>query len=245
MKYLILKIEFDGTDFCGWQIQPKDRSVQEEIQNALYALFKREVKVIGAGRTDSGVHAREMTASARIDFEITIPSDKIDKAINSKLNKDVFVKSAVLSNDKFHARFDAKYRSYKYYINTIPTPINRRYSTLWQYPFDEELLFRTAEIFICETNFTTFSKINNDTKNHVCNVMESKWEKIGDGQYVFSIKANRFLYGMVRSLVGAMLEVARGYRDIEDVKEALFAIDRSRGSALAPAYGLFFEKAGY
>lgn len=245
MQTLILKIEYDGQEFCGWQIQPKDRSVQAEIEKALHTLLKKEIKIIGAGRTDSGVHAMEMTASAEINFGINIPPQNLAKAINSKLPNDVYIKSAIISNNSFHARFDAQARSYKYYIHTKPSPIIRHYSTLWLFPLDEKLLFKSAEIFLTKTNFTTFSKNNPDTKNHICDVEISEWKKIDDNKYEYSIKADRFIYGMVRSIVGTMLDIARGYSNIDEVKELLLSKDRSKSSALAPAHGLFFEKAYY
>jgi tRNA pseudouridine38-40 synthase len=242
---LILEIEYDGTDFCGWQIQPNGRTVQEDVEKAIAKVYGREVKLIGAGRTDAGVHARVMTASSILDFAPRIEEIKAAKAINSQLAQDVRIKKAVYYAGKFNARFDALGREYSYHVIQNSSVFLRKYAYHCTNLIDEEILFKSAEIFLGRKDFTTFSKINPSIKNNVCNVQICYWEKISPEYYILHIKADHFLYGMVRSLTGAMLEAARGYKSLDELQSALESCDRKLNSVLAPAHGLFFEKAYY
>lgn len=245
MTTLILKIEYDGTDFCGWQIQPNGRTVQEDIEKSIAKAYGQDVRLIGAGRTDSGVHAREMTASSVLDFIPRIEEAKAAQAINSMLAQDVRVNKAQYYEGKFHARFDAVAREYSYHLLRKVSVFQRKFAYNCTLPIDEEILFRSAELFLGKRDFTTFSKINPSIKNNICNVQICYWEKISADDYILHLKADHFLYGMVRSLTGAMLEAARNYKSLDGIKAALESCDRKRNSVLVPAHGLFFEKAYY
>jgi tRNA pseudouridine38-40 synthase len=245
IRTLALKIEYDGTRYGGWQIQPNTISIQSEIKSALKKLTDFEFIVTGAGRTDAGVHARGQVASIRIDNNFHIPESKISLAINSVLPEDIKIICAKIINNDFHARFDAIAREYSYFIHLKEDVFKRNYSLLYKYPFDFNILRESAEVFTGEHNFTTFSKFNSSTVNYVCNVEIAKWDKINDFSYRFTIKSDRFVYGMVRAIVGAMLDASRGKRTINDLRDTLLKCDRSYISPLAQPHGLFLEKIYY
>lgn len=242
---LILNIQYDGTEFSGWQIQPNARTIQGELQKVLEEYGVSQLST-AAGRTDAGVHASNMTAHVPIDDSFPLPIEKAAQVISKHLPTGINIsKASITDNDDFHARFSAKAREYSYYIHSKPDVFLDRYSTLYHYPMNWELLEKSAKIFKTQADFTTFSKVNPAVKNNICNIEKSQWLKIGENRYKFEVKSDRFLYGMVRSLVGTMFDVARGKRTIEDVQNALIAKDRNLNSTLAPAQGLFFEEASY
>lgn len=242
---LILEIEYDGTDFCGWQIQPNGRTVMEDIEKAIAKVFGKDVRLVGAGRTDAGVHGKSMIASSILSFIPRVEEAKAANAINSQLSQDVRIKKAVYYGGRFHARFDAVAREYSYHLLRSVSVFHRKYAYNCTLPIDEEILFKSAELFLGKRDFTTFSKVNPSIKKNVCDVQICYWEKVSANYYILHIKADHFLYGMVRSLTGAMLEASRNYKTLEELQSALESCDRSNNSVLAPAHGLFFEKAFY
>lgn len=245
MKTLILNIEYDGTKFNGWQIQPNGRTIQEEIEKAILRIFNEKVRITGAGRTDSGVHAINMTASCQIENNSNIPNNKIIKALNTVLPDDIAIINSNIIDKEFNARFDAIARSYYFYLHTNKSPILRRFSLEWKIPFDKNILFDSAKIFLGIHDFTTFSKINASITNNVCEITISEWEQINDNQFRYHIKGYHFLYGMVRCLVGGMLAAARGNSSIEKLKSDLSSCNRKNTYPLVAPEGLHFEKAYY
>ncbi len=246
MKTVVLRIAFDGTNYSGMQNQKSAPSVQEEVEKAVEEAVGYHCHVIAAGRTDAGVHARGMVAHARVRDDWSIPEDKICKALNSRLPRDIRVNGAQLrADDLFHARFDAIAREYSYTLSRREDPLARL--TTWQtrYRFDEKLLHSASAVFLGVHNFTSFSKLNEDVKSYICTVDLCEWSELGSDSFRLKIRANRFVYGMVRSLVGAMMDAARGRRSIEDLESSLAAVDRSLASPIAPACGLVFEQAYY
>ena len=244
-EILILKIEYDGTRYSGWQRQNNAASVQESVENALSAIFNNKHTIIGAGRTDAGVHARGQVAHSILRNEVTIPRDKIIKAINSYLPKDIRIADFRITTNQFHATADAIAREYSYSVHTRQTVFLRPFSTFFKYPVDLSRLNHISPIFLGEHDFTTFSKNNPSTKSYICDIETCHWDKIEDWHYVLKIKANRFVYGMVRALVGVMLNYARGESSIAELEKALELKDRQYGSYLAPAQGLCLEKVYY
>ena len=244
-KTLILNIQYDGTNYSGWQKQPNARTVQETLENALMQICGKEIKIMGAGRTDAGVHARNMTAHGNIDDSFTIPENKITAALNANLPYDININNSIVYQGEFHARFDAVMREYTFNIITKPDVFKQRFAAYYKFAFDENLLFESAQIFLKKTDFTTFSKYNPDINNPVCNVDICEWTKIADCHYMLRIRANHFLYGVVRALTGAMLDCARGKRTKEELETALLLKDRSLASPLISPQGLIFEKAYY
>lgn len=245
MRTLVLLIEYDGTDLSGWQIQPNARTVQEDIEKALLKLTGKRYGLSGSGRTDAGVHAAGQCAHAGIDYDFTIPENKVALALNSNLKKDIRIKNAKIINRQFHARFDAVAREYSYSIATRESVFTRFFSTYYRYIFDPDLLNQAAGIFTGEHDFTTFSKLNESTKSYVCNVEKCKWSRVDEYTYRLKIKADRFVYGMVRALTGVMLEAASGKISINEIEKALKEKDRKYSVALAPPQGLILEKVYY
>ncbi|MBI5326208.1 MAG: tRNA pseudouridine(38-40) synthase TruA [Ignavibacteriae bacterium] len=245
MATLILKIEYDGTNYGGWQIQPNAPSIQEEIEKVLTELVGNKIGIVGAGRTDAGVHARGQVAHAKLGAKFPVPEKKIPYVLSSKLPDDIRIVDAIIVDYDFHARFDAIAREYSYTITTNQTVFNRLFSTLLRYNLDYNLLIKSGQIFLGKNDFTTFSKYNSETRDYTCNVTICKWKKVSDDTYRLQIRADRFVYGMVRSVVGAMIDIGRGKRTIKEVKQALRVCDRSKVSPLAPAKGLVLEKIYY
>lgn len=244
MTTLVLVIEYDGTDFSGWQIQPNARSVQEEIQKSYQKLTNEQISITGSGRTDAGVHAKSQVASIPISNKI-IPEEKLRIALNSALPGDIRIINAKYLDFKFNARFDASDRTYEYYISKNINVFERNFITEMKYPIDEIKLFEISKLFFGINEFTTFSKINPDIKRNECKVFESKWEKQDSTSFKYTIRANHFLYGMVRALVGVMIDYARGKRTLEDIEYSLKAKNRELASGFAPPTGLFLSKVNY
>jgi len=240
-----LKIQYDGTNYSGWQIQNNAISIQQRLELAVSTVIGNKVKAIGAGRTDTGVHARAQVASFNLENPIRIPPNKLSLAINSKLPYDIRIVETKMFDRDFHARFDAIAREYSYSINTKENVFNNRFSTFIKYKLDLDLLWDSAKIFRNTQDFTTFSKLNPDSNNPVCHVMTSRWDIIDSNTFVYSIKSNHFLYGMVRSILGAMIDVARGKRTLPEIEQSLTKKDRSLNSPLISAKGLILEKISY
>ena len=245
MQTLILKLQYDGTEYAGWQIQHNANSIQGTIQNAIGELTGLKVNLIGAGRTDTGVHARRMIAHTELTTDINIPIEKLTIALNSLLPKDIRILDSIFTEKKFNARFDAIARHYSYSIHQKETVFDRHFSTYVRYQIDNKLLEKAANYFIGKHDFTGFSKNNPDTKSYLCNVMESRWEIIDENRMIYHIKADRFVYGMVRSIIGTQIDVARGKKTIDDINQTLEHPTRENISPMAPAKGLVLEKILY
>lgn len=244
MQILVLKIQYDGTEYAGWQLQQNARTVQGEIEKALEKICSYPLRITAAGRTDAGVHAREMIAHANLGRGFPVKPEKIHIAINSYLPKDIRVLKGSIIDFKFHSRFDAIAREYSYTIYKKDNVFLRRYGWQVKFPINPIKLNDSANVFLGIHDFTTFSKHNEDTLNYTCNVQICRWEKQSD-IWRLQIKADRFVYGMVRSLVGAMVECAREKVNTKDLQIALEKKDRNLAPALAPPQGLVFEKAYY
>lgn len=245
MPRCALLVEYDGTDYAGWQRQVNALTVQEVLENAIQAITGESVNVIGSGRTDRGVHGFGQVAHVDFPDASSIPEQQLARAINSTMPYDIRVRAATFVDDRFHARFQAVRREYKYTVSDHYSVFRRRYA--WQVwtPFSTEQLSAAAAVFLGTHNFTTFSKHNPDTENYVCHVEKAEWIKIEEGVWSFHIVADRFVYGMVRSVVGAMMAVATNKRSAEDLSEALRLQDRARKSPLAPPTGLVLWRVRY
>lgn len=242
MRYFIT-FSYDGTAYHGWQIQPHSVSVQEEIQKALSTLLRRPMEVVGAGRTDTGVHARKMFAHFDSEYELECP--QLVYKLNKLLPRDIAVQQVERVADDMHARFSAKSRTYHYYVHLDKNPFLRSYS--WQVygnP-DFELMNRAAAVLMEYTDFTSFSKVNTDTKTNDCTITEARWDRVADGQWRFTITANRFLRNMVRAIVGTLMEVGRGRMTIEQLRNVVDAKDRCRAGDSVPGNALFLVDVKY
>ena len=242
MRYFIT-LSFDGTAYHGWQIQPHSVSVQEELQKALSTLLRMPVEVVGAGRTDTGVHARKMVS--HFDINAELDCQQLVYKLNKLLPRDIAVQHVEQVSDDMHARFSAKSRTYHYYVHLGKNPFLRSYSwQLYGNP-DFELMNRAAAVLMEYTDFTSFSKVNTDTKTNDCTITEAHWDRVGEGQWRFTITANRFLRNMVRAIVGTLMEVGRGRMTIEQLRQVIEAKDRCRAGDSVPGNALFLVDVKY
>ena len=242
MRNIRLLVEYDGTDFVGWQTQANGRSVQEEITKILEKVLREHVNLIGSGRTDSGVHARGQVANFRTGSEMD--PDSMLAALNGLLPRDIAVHSAEVVPEDFHARFDARERTYRYLISLRPLAVGRQYQWYVKFNLDLPAMKTVARDILGEHDFESFCKSLAGVENHRCTVTKSEWSR-SDTTLVYEVRANRFLHGMVRGLVGTMVDVGRGYTASLAFREILRAKDRARAGMAAPPHGLFLEQVLY
>jgi tRNA pseudouridine38-40 synthase len=242
MRNIKLLIEYDGTEFVGWQVQPNGRTVQEELEKTLMGLLQETVNVIGAGRTDSGVHARGQVANFRT--QSTLDLHIIKRGLNGLLSKDIVVHNVEEVSENFHARYDAKERVYRYYISQQLTALNRKYCWYLHYKLDYNVMNECAKAILGEHNFQSFCIANSAVKHHCCIVHRAQWIQQNQ-MLIFDIAANRFLHGMVRALVGTMVDVGRNFLTIDDFHAIMAANNRTAARASAPPRGLFLEQVNY
>ena len=242
MRYFA-DIEFDGTAYSGWQIQPHSPSVQQTLEESLFLFLREKVSVTGAGRTDAGVHAQEMVAH----FDLESPQDCswMKNKLNGILPSDIAVHDIVPVKSDAHARFDAVSRTYKYYVSLEKSAFHREYSWYLVNEPDFNLMNRAAELLLSTVDFTSFSKLHTDTKTNDCRVTRAEWSRLDDGRWVFTITADRFLRNMVRAIVGTLMEVGRGRMDIDGFRDVIQCKDRCSAGDSAPAQGLFLHNIEY
>ena len=242
MRYFIT-FAYDGTAYHGWQIQPHCLSVQEELQRAMSTLLRNPMEVIGAGRTDTGVHARKMVAHFDYDEEVDCP--QLVYKLNKLLPRDIAVQQVEPVAEDMHARFSAKSRTYHYYVHMGKNPFLRSYS--WQVygNIDFELMNQAASVLMEYKDFTSFSKVNTDTKTNDCTITEAHWDRVEEDQWCFTITANRFLRNMVRAIVGTLMEVGRGRMTIEQLRRVIDAKDRCCAGDSVPGNALFLVQVKY
>lgn len=232
------EVAFDGTDFFGWQNQPKQISVQETIEKVLSKLHgNQEIKIVGCGRTDTGVHAKSYVFHAQLS-EVT-SLEQLKHKMNKMLPSSIVINEIKQVDDDFHARYSARWRTYRYFIHLKKDPFKVRHSTYLHQQPDFVKMNLACEFLIGNHDFTTFSKVNSDVKSHDCEVKNAKWITDGNDEVYFEITANRFLRNMVRATVGTLLDVGYGKITPEEFKLFLNAKDRRKSSASAPAEGLF------
>ena len=242
MRYFVY-LAFDGSNYHGWQIQPHDVSVQQTLQEALSTFLRFQVEVVGAGRTDAGVHARLMVAH----FDAPIPLDTVDVAakLNRLLPPDISVYKVCQVVPEAHARFDAISRTYRYYITRCKNPFLRQYAWRVGYDLDFDLMNQAAECLAFYTDFTSFSKLHTDVKTNNCRIMHARWTPGDNDTWVFTIQADRFLRNMVRAIVGTLVEVGRGALSIEGFRKVIECRNRQNAGNSVPAHGLFLEHIDY
>lgn len=253
MRYF-MRLAFNGTPFFGWQIQPKDISVQEVIENALTLLLQRpseedgqreRIAITGCGRTDTGVHARDFMA--HFDFPEELCEEKrlqLVNKLNSFLPKEIVIYSIEPVADDTHARFDAIDRTYRYYVNIRKDAFNFPYAHRVFEKLDVDKMNEAASMLLKNEDFTSFSKVHTQVNNMRCHVTHARWEQC-DGQLVFTITANRFLRNMVRAIVGTLLLVGKGKISVQDFQDIIEQKDRCKAGDSAPAHALFLEKVRY
>ena len=243
MRYF-LELSYLGTHFFGWQRQPDRPTVQQHIETALTTLRREPIEIVGAGRTDTGVHAAYYVAHADLQRPIEDPAHLLFK-LNALLPGQIAVSGITPVAEELHARFSACEREYRYYIEPRKNPFTQL--TRWQYtvPLDVERMNEAAACLLGEHEFTTFAKLNSNNTTDRCRVQQAAWSVGGDGVLCFTIRADRFLRTMVRSIVGPLVDVGRGRYTPEQFREIAASRDLSRASSGAPAQGLFLSDVRY
>ncbi len=242
-----LVLHYDGALFSGWQRQPAERTVQGVLEAAVTKLCGTSLAVIGAGRTDAGVHARGQAAGVRVPEKWTALT--LRRSMNAILPEDVWIAAAFEMRDEFHPRYSAVSRSYSYFVGTddlAPSPFRRPRELVSRKPLDFERMSAAAKAIEGNHSFRAFAVKGTapDTDDHRCSVSHARWRE-REGGFAFDIRADRFLHHMVRFLVGTMLDVGEGRREPEVIAELLSQDDNSKVSQPAPPHALFLERVDY
>ena len=241
MRYFI-KLAYNGTNYHGWQTQPNAVSVQETLEKALSLLLKNKIEIVAAGRTDSGVHAKEMFA--HFDFEEAIDSDYWIPKLNSYLPKDIVIYSIFEVNSEAHARFDAIERTYEYHIHRRKDAFECHNSWLFPHPLDIDRMNDACKLLLNHTDFECFSKLHTDVKTFFCKLTHAEWTSLGD-RCIFTISADRFLRNMVRAIVGTLIDIGTGKTSLDDLEQILASKNRSKAGFSVPAHGLYLTEVHY
>ncbi|HVF47788.1 MAG TPA: tRNA pseudouridine(38-40) synthase TruA [Pyrinomonadaceae bacterium] len=250
MNYKLL-IQYDGTDFHGWQVQENDRTIQGELERVVGMLADRDIGVVGSGRTDAGVHAEGQVANLRLESARFTP-EKLKLAINGNLWRDIRVMNAERAADDFHARFSAKRKTYLYRVVNGPvmSPFWRRFAHHESRPLDVARMNEAARFFLGEHDWTAFASAKSDGETRLRNVLdfsvESRWDQSARGAMIeVRITATGFLRYMVRSIVGTLLEVGRGEKDSDTIQTAIITGNRDLAGKTASAQGLTLLRVDY
>ena len=240
MRFFI-ELSYKGTNYHGWQEQPNANTVQAEINRALSTILNTNIEVIGAGRTDTGVHANQMFA--HFDCDIDFDIQNLMFKLNSFLASDIAIKDIFKVKEDANCRFDALSRTYQYHIIQKKDPFNKTAYFL-QNDLDIKAMNEACKYIIGKQDFTSFSKVNTQTFTNNCDVMFAKWELVNN-KLIFTIKADRFLRNMVRAIVGTLLDVGFGKIIAADVAKIIAAKDRSKSGVSVPAHALFLTEVKY
>ena len=241
MRYFI-ELSYKGTNYHGWQIQPNAISVQEQITKAINTITQENIQLVGAGRTDAGVHAIQMFAHFDTENKLT---DNYVRKFNSILPNDIVIKSLKMVLDTTHARFDAISRSYEYRILLVRDPFYLETTwQLYQKKLQIDVMNKAAEILFEFEDFESFSKVKTDVKTFNCTITKATWILQGD-HLTFHITANRFLRNMVRAIVGTLIEVGTGKISLADFRKIIESKNRSEAGLSVPAKGLFLTEVCY
>lgn len=236
-------ISFDGTAYHGWQIQPNGMSVQQKLQQCLSLLLRQDIEVTGAGRTDAGVHARQMVC--HFDWQQEIDAPQLAYRLNRVLPRDISCEKIEPISVNLHARYSATRRTYRYFVHTQRDPFLRHYSMETHWPLDFDLMNQAAAWLLQVKDFKAFCKAGADNKTTLCDVMTARWVQTSPTTYYFEIAANRFLRNMVRAVVGTLIDVGRHRLTLEAFKEVVQHGTRSDAGESMPAHALFLWSVEY
>lgn len=243
MRYFI-ELSYDGTAYNGWQIQPNAPSVQATLQQALSTLLRRDIEIVGAGRTDTGVNASCMIAHFDYEPLDTEQLQQLRYRLNKLLPRDIAIHGIRPVADTMHARFSATSRTYHYFIVTSKTPFEP-YAYHFSLPLNFELMNEACRILMEYTDFTSFAKLHTDTKTNICTVTEAQWSQLSPIKWQFTITANRFLRNMVRAIVGTLLDVGRGAITLQQFRDIIEQKDRCAAGTSVPGNALFLADIKY
>lgn len=241
LRYFI-EFSYNGTNYHGWQIQPSAITVQQVLNEKLSIILKQNIETIGAGRTDAGVHAKQMYA--HFDSSSIFDLINIQHRLNSILPKDIAIHQIIPVHDEAHARFDAVSRTYHYFIHSHKNPFNNQLSWYFGLPLDVDKMNEASQILLEHTDFQCFSKVHTDVFTYNCKITEALWQ-YQNSELIFTISANRFLRNMVRAIVGTLINVGLHKISIDDFINIIDEKDRNKAGFSAPAHGLFLTDIKY
>ena len=241
MKRVMLIVAYDGTEYHGWQVQPNARTIEGELNRCLSELLQEDIQVIGASRTDAGVHAKGNIAV--FDTDARMPAEKISYALNQRLPKDIVIQKSCQVDADFHPRHCDTRKTYSYHIyrGEFPMPLRTRYSYFTYVPLDVTKMREAAAFFLGEHDFKSFCSANTQVESTV-RTIEFLAVTEEDEELVITIRGNGFLYNMVRIIAGTLVDVGRGFLAVEDIPDILKACNRERAGQTLPACGLVLEK---
>lgn len=242
MRYF-LTLAYNGTSFHGWQRQPNARSVQQELEEALSTLLRESITIVGAGRTDTGVHAKEMMAHFEANLSLET-EENLPYLLNRFLKEDIVIYSLDKVKADAHARFDAIARTYEYHLGFQKNPFKQQLYYYFHQPVSLEKMNEAAKILLEYEDFEAFAKTHSDVKTFLCKVTKAHWESTADGA-LFTITSNRFLRNMVRAIVGTLLEVGTGKIPVAEMHKIIKSKNRGEAGFSVPASGLYLTEIKY
>ncbi|GGF23795.1 tRNA pseudouridine(38-40) synthase TruA [Echinicola rosea] len=242
IRRYFLEVAYKGTNYHGWQVQPNAVTVQEAINNALSTILRQRVATMGSGRTDTGVHGKQQFL--HFDWKGEVKKDSFLKKINAVLPKDISAYDLREVHPESHARFDAAWRSYEYHISLRKNPFEETLSWHCFYRLDVAKMNEAAALLLQHRDFECFSKVKTEVNHFECEIKTAFWEQ-KDHHLVFHITANRFLRGMVRAIVGTLVEIGKGQLDLSGFQQILDSQDRRKAGIAAPPHGLFLSRVTY
>ncbi|MDR0365204.1 MAG: tRNA pseudouridine(38-40) synthase TruA [Bacteroidales bacterium] len=244
MQRYFLKLAYNGAAYHGWQIQPNAVSVQEVLEQALSALLKASIAVVGCGRTDTGVHASVFFA--HFETEIIFEPKSLVRKLNGFLRENIVIYDCFPVSDELHARFSAEYRIYRYYVSTCKDPFRTQLSYQIFKNIDFDKMNQAAKVLFDYIDFSAFSKSHTQTMTNNCKILRAEWvQSPNEHLWYFEIEADRFLRNMVRAIVGTLLEIGYGKLTVDAFREIIESKDRREAGVSVPAHALFLYDVGY
>ncbi|NJB72566.1 tRNA pseudouridine38-40 synthase [Saonia flava] len=241
MRYFVA-FSYFGKFYHGWQNQPNAITVQQVMEEVFSKLLRKPVNLVGAGRTDAGVHAKQMVA--HFDIEKISDTDDLIYRLNAFLPDDIAIQNIYQVSSDAHARFDADERTYEYWVVQDKNPFAMESTHYVKHSLDLDAMNKAASILLEYADFECFSKSNTDVKTYLCKIKKAEW-KVVDDKLIFTISADRFLRNMVRAVVGTLLDVGLGKSSIETIREIIKSKDRGKAGVSVPAKGLYLTQVKY
>jgi len=245
MERYFIKLAYKGSDYNGWQRQPNGLTIQQILEESLSIILHHPIKLTGAGRTDAGVHASEYFTHFDLDLQVSPKRlENLVFKLNGFLNENIVIYQIFPVQSQYHARFSATSRTYQYFITTVKNPFRQDLTYYLYGTFNIDLMNEASRIIMEYDDFTSFSKVDTDSKTNICRIDYAHWDCIGN-ELVFTIKADRFLRNMVRAIVGTLIMVGRGKSSLEELRWIIESKNRSNAGSSVPACGLHLVKIEY